>query len=179
MCPACHKDCSGRCSGGGGGRNIKTLEVSSRIYITRQDPANLSSGWDLSAKSQVGLPAASGDSCVAKATKSRQRHRRGSAMSPGTPPPKPVRWEPGGCRASALHVAQTIPRFLWTELCHQPVSHEDSSPGQEARTFQLGWAPFASSLGGYFQILGDVPLPLHLIGPRCPLFPQPPSFLLF
>ena len=115
------------CSGGGG-CNIKTLEISSRIYITRQDPANLSSGWDLSAKSQVGSPAASGDSCVAKATKSRQRHRRGSAVSPGTPPPKPVRWEPGGaghllsmwlrpspdCRGlnfvTSLFLTRTLPR---------------------------------------------------------------------
>lgn len=104
--PACRKDHSSRCGGGGG--DIKILDISSRIYIPWEDPANLSSGWDLSAKSQVGLMAASGDSCLAKAVSSRQGHRLGSAASPRTPPPKPVHWEPGECRASALHVAKTI-----------------------------------------------------------------------
>ena len=107
------------------------------------------------------------DSAIAGALLCHQGRRPQSLCSLGA-------WR---CRASALHVAQTIPRLPWTELCHQPVSHEDSSPGQEARTFQLGWAPFASALGGYFQILGDVPLALHLIGPRCPLFPRPPLLL--
>ena len=80
-----------------------------------------------------------------------------------------------GRGASALHVAKTIPTLRWAELCHQPVSHEDTSPGQEARASQLGWALLLVH-SGYFQILGDVPLPLHLIGPRCP--PPPSTSLL-
>lgn len=58
-------------------------------------------------------------------------------------------------------------------------------PQPEARTVQLGWLRWQAVLRGYFQILGDIPRPLCLIGPRCSLLlslppcccPEPPRCL--
>lgn len=77
---------------------------------------------------------------------------------------EPVR--PGGRRAPSLHVAKPSPKLPCAELCHQPASRENVPPSPEAWTCQLGRPLWHTALRGYFQILGDIPLPLRLIGPR-------------
>lgn len=81
-------------------------------------------------------------------------------------------WQLGSRQARTVQDAcspcgSTIPNAPRTELCHQPASHEIAPHSQEARTFWSDWPLQQAALRGYFRILGDTALPLHLIGPRC------------
>lgn len=147
--------------------------MSSRIYITQEDPASLSSGWDLTAKSQVGSPAhlvtdawlrpLTADRAITGALLCHQGCRPRSLCTGS------------GRRASGLHVAKTTPTLPWANFV---TSLFLTRTLPRARRHGLpSWAgPLLLVHSGYFQILGDVPLPLHLIGPRCP--PPPSTSLL-
>lgn len=88
-------------------------------------------------------------------------------------------WQLGSQQARTVQDAcspcgSTIPNAPRTELWHQPASHEIASLSQEVRTFWSDWPLRQAALRGYFRILGDTALPLHLIGPRCSPLPAIP-----
>lgn len=116
----------------------------------------------------------SGVSCPAPSSSPRQRGQltAGQAIAEARPCHQRFLqshrlWQARRVQGICPPCGSTVPNLSCTELCHQPVSHEDASPRREVWTFQLGWPLWQAALRGYFQILGDIPLPLHLIGPRC------------
>lgn len=121
--------------------------------------------------------AASGNIRAAETAHSRQGCPRSSAASPGTPP-EPAALSAravgaGGCGASALHVAKPSKNCRGLNFVTSLLLIRTFPPAGRCRLPSRAAPLWQAVLGGYFQILGDIPLPLSLIGPRRSPPPHP------